>query len=362
MHGDAILGGSGASEFNSDDIDIATRSIREIMSEKSRTWSLPTSVIDPLLTVHQFKLTDSTAVDFFCEEELLDQPDPERWERQDEVSLAGKPLQVSGTRAVELRLARATVEDFDAFKQLYQLENAPELVRPNWAHELVAALASPQIAGMLLFIGGFALIAELSAPGIGIGGFISAVCFMLFFWANFLQGTAGWLEIILFAAGVFFIALEVFVLPGFGIFGLGGGTMVLVSLILASQTFIIPRNDYQLEQLPRSMFTVIAAMGGVITSVILLRKYLEQSPIFRRVMLVPPEGEALIEREQRESIVHYDHLLGQRGHCTTPLSPSGKADFNGKLFDVVSEGEAVSKGAEVTVVDVAGNRVVVRQV
>ena len=55
---------------------------------------------------------------------------------------------------------------------------------------------------MLLFIGGFALIAELSSPGIGVGGFISALCFLLYFWSNFLAGTAELLEILLFLAGI----------------------------------------------------------------------------------------------------------------------------------------------------------------
>ena len=70
----------------------------------------------------------------------------------------------------------------------------------------------------------------------GIGGFVSAVAFMLFFWSKFLHGTAGWLEVLLFLGGVCFLLLEVLVLPGFGIFGLGGGAMILASLVLASQT------------------------------------------------------------------------------------------------------------------------------
>ena len=60
----------------------------------------------------------------------------------------------------------------------------------------------------------------------------------------------------LFLAGISCLLLEVFVLPGFGIFGLGGGAMVLASLILASQTFIWPRNEYQFDQLERSLLTI----------------------------------------------------------------------------------------------------------
>jgi len=53
----------------------------------------------------------------------------------------------------------------------------------------------------------------MQSPGIGIGGLIATVCFALFFWSQFLHGTAGWLEVILFVLGVAFLLVEVFVLP-----------------------------------------------------------------------------------------------------------------------------------------------------
>ena len=53
----------------------------------------------------------------------------------------------------------------------------------------------------LLLLGLAALYAELQSPGIGVGAFIAAVCFVLFFWGNYLGGTAGWLEVLLFVLG-----------------------------------------------------------------------------------------------------------------------------------------------------------------
>ena len=113
---------------------------------------------------------------------------------------------------------------------------------------------------------------ELQAPGSAVGGFVAAVCFLLFFWSHYLGGTAGWLEVTLFVAGVACLLLEVFVIPGFGIFGLGGGAMVLASIILASQTSgsLIPHNDYQFEQLQSSLLTVAAVGLGVIVLAALL--------------------------------------------------------------------------------------------
>ena len=361
MNADARLGGDGARVIEEDDIELATLAIQEMAKSKNRTWSLPAAIIDPELSVYKYQLADSPVTDIFCDQELKQQEDPERWQEQEEISPQGEVLQLTGVEAKELGLARHTVDNYGEFIDEYHLKETPKTIKPNWAHELIGALASPQVAGGLLFIGFFAMMAEMSAPGLSIGGFIAAVCFLLFFWSNFLQGTAGWLEVLLFMAGIIFIAMEVLVLPGFGIFGLGGGFMVIASLVLASQTFVIPRNDYQLAQLPQSMFTVVAAMAGVGTAGYMLRNVLAKAPIFRRTMLAPPEGEEALARQARESVVQWEHLLGQIGKAMTPLVPAGKADFDGELIDVVSDGVAVDKNAIVEVIEVAGNRVVVKE-
>ena len=57
------------------------------------------------------------------------------------------------------------------------------------------------------------------------------------------------LEIVLFLVGVACLVLEVFIIPGFGIFGLGGGVMVLASLVLASQTFVLPATSGEVREL-----------------------------------------------------------------------------------------------------------------
>ena len=64
--------------------------------------------------------------------------------------------------------------------------------------------------------------------------------------------------------------------------------------------------------------------------------------------------------EHRESLVDFEHLLGHSGVASTQLTPSGKARFGGQLVDVIADGEVIDRGAEVVVVEVQGNRVLVR--
>jgi membrane-bound ClpP family serine protease len=350
----ALLGGEGASLFSASDVDQVEETIRgAIGPAKARSWSLPVALIDPELEV--FRCTKLGAMkysEYFCAEELAQQPDAQRWEKGERITVPGEPLQVNGREALEYWLANHAAENFAEFKQLYGLENDPDLLEPGWADFLIKQLASPHLSGMLLLIGFLALYVELQAPGMGIGGFVAAVCFVLFFWSHYLGGTAGWLEVMLFVAGVSFMLLEVFVLPGFGIFGLGGGVMMIASIILASQTFVLPGNNYQFAQLQSSLLVLTGAGAGAITAALLIGRWLPQLP-------APASP---LETGTHGAMATYDDLIGSRGVTSTQLTPSGKARVEGHLLDVIADCEVIERGTEIEIVEVHGNRVFVRAV
>jgi membrane-bound ClpP family serine protease len=175
-----------------------------------------------------------------------------------------------------------------------------------------------------------------------------------------LGGTAGWLEVLLFLAGLTCLALEVFVLPGFGLFGLAGGLLVIASLVLASQTFVLPRNDYQLHHLRNSLLMLTGAGVGMVLAAAAMRRYLPHTPVLNNMVLAPPSSEEVTRINEREALTRLEHLLGHRGIAFTPLVPGGKARIGDELVDVLTDGEFVDRGLPVEVVEVRGNRVVVR--
>lgn len=359
MHGDALLGGPGAYDFSEEEIAQMRETIRSSLApRKSRSWSLLAALVDPDLDVYRYDRDGQT--EYFSEEELAEQANPDAWEREQPVTTPGEPLQIDGATAEEYRLATATVDSFQEFKRLYGLENDPALLEPGWADFLIEALASPGVAVLLLIIAGVGTYAELQSPGIGVGGFLAAVCFLLFFWSRYLGGTAGWLEGMLFLAGIAFLLMEIFVLPGFGVFGLGGGALVLISLILASQTFVLPHNAYQFAQLQRSLLVLAGAAVGIVAVAVSLRRWLPHTPFFSQMFLPPPNDEEAEVIKRRESLVGFDDsLVGRRGVTTTQLTPSGKARFGDEFIDVIADGELIEPGTEIVVVEVHGYRVVV---
>src|SRR5262249_13673578 len=196
------------------------------------------------------------------------------WQKGERVTTPGRVLSLTGDQAQKYGIAAAVVDNFNQFKQHYHLEGDPTLIEPGWVDALAHFLGRKEMVAVLIFLGALGIYIELHAPGTGIGAFIAVVAFALFFWSGFLDGTSGWLEVTLFVTGLICLVTEIFILPGFIIFGLGGGALIITSIVLASQTFLIPRNEYQLAQLQGSLYGMAFTMCALIGSIWVLNHWL----------------------------------------------------------------------------------------
>ena len=360
MHPQAELGGPSDYSLSAEDVRYVRDMIRDENGPwKSRPWPLVAAMIDPDLAVFPCRRAGQVGGEVrYLTKEQTRQLDADKWTIGEEITRPGEPLSVDAQQAIEYRLANLTAENLQEFREHYGLEDLTVL-EPGWADRLIELLKKPGVDAFLLMIAFVALYFELHTPGLGVGGFVATVCFAVFFWIKFEGETATVLEVILFLAGVACLLLEIFVLPGFGIFGLGGGGLVLASLILASQTYVLPQN---IGELQRSVLPVVAAMLGVVAAAVFLQRWLPRAPILREMVLEPPAGEEAQEISRRESLVDLEGFVGTRGTTATQLTPSGKARFGEMLLDVITDGEVVERGRQIEVVEVRGNRVVVRAV
>ncbi len=330
----------------------AVQSIRQSLAPRTEyTWSLLAAFVDPRIKLATYQNRATGESRWLSSAEVAEQPDADAWQL---VAEKNDRLSFNGQQAHEAGIAWRTIDSFDELKQLFGLEGEIANPQPNRALEFVEALATPELAIILLMVGFAGIYIELRTPGIGVGAFVGAVALLLFFWSKYLNGTAGWLEVLLFVAGLSFVLLEVFVLPGFGIFGLGGGGLMLASLVLASLTFVRPHSEVELEELARSVGTVALSGLGVMVFILVSRRYLPQAPVFRNIVLEPPAD------DEREDLADYSALIGAKGQAATDLRPAGKARINHELVDVIAEGEPLDSGTPVVVVEARGNRVVVR--
>jgi membrane-bound serine protease (ClpP class) len=301
------------------------------------------------------------------------------WVKGAKVDETGTPelLLVNGIRAHQLKIAEEPVNSFDDLKERYAVPVTESLppVGPTWVDSLVFLLNDGRVTMMLFVIGIICIYAELHVPS-GLFIVIACVCFGLFFWARFLGGTADWLEVMLFLLGIGCIALEVFVVPGFGVFGVSGAIMVLAALVLASQTFFIPTSSADYRELADHLSTLGGSLVGCVVIAFGLSRFLPRMPLLNRMVLVPPGGTIQVTSgapllrpdfaSAAEGIHHILNpnasLMGETGNTVSILRPSGKAQFGDRMVDVVSEGPFIDPGRPIQVIEVNGNRVVVREV
>jgi membrane-bound ClpP family serine protease len=343
-------------------IDTATAvaSIRDSLAPRTeRSWSLLAAMVDPGTEVYQYRNKQSGEERLMSGDEATALPDGPNWTRGAALQAGNQPLALNGAQAVKIGVAWNTVDNIDQLGRLYGVQNIP-IVQPNWALKLVQALASPGLATFLLFLGLVGMYVELKTPGVGVGGVVAAIAFILFFWSKYLNGTAGELEIVMFVAGLVLMLIEIFVIPGVGVFGLSGALLVVFSLVLASQTFIVPKSEADLDQMRRSITVVTVAGLGMMGLAFTLRRYLPKAPIFNRMVLEPPPPEERITLSHREALADYSHLVGVQGEAVTDLRPGGRALIGGQLIDVIAEGVPLDRGAPVVVVEAHATRVLVR--
>ncbi len=370
MHPEARLGAASPIE-PSRNLEVATdqatelaaarTTVRESLAPRTeRSWSLLAAMIDPGIEVFQYRNKATGETRWMNGEEAAGQEDFKAWQRGAPLVEANEALLLDGEKAEQLGLVWQTVDSFDALKDAYHLTEDPPVAKPNWALELIEALASPEFSVFLLMAGFAGIYIELRTPGVGVGAFFGSVALLLYFWSQYLHGTAGWLEVLLFLAGVSFILMEIVVLPGFGIFGLGGGAMVLSSIILASLTFIRPRSEQDMEALASSVGMVAMASVGMIVCVLISRRFLPQAPLFNKIVLdaLPPEEQAKLDHS--EMLADYEHLVGRGGVAATHLRPAGKAEIDHQLIDVIAESDPLDRGTPLVVVEAHANRVIVR--
>ncbi len=280
-------------------------------------------------------------------------------------TLEDRYLTVSGKRAMELQIADGVFADEDAMLAALNIETISR-TQLNWQDKTVYFLNSPWITGLLLIVGLIALYIELVAPGISVAGLISLLCFGIFFWSHALGGTSGWLEVMMFVLGVICVICEIFVLPGFGVFGITGIVLLVLSLLMATQGFVIPETTTQWGQLQTNALIVLGSMLGVVVLIFVQIFILDSVPGLNRFQLTAPEEPIEVERDVPATLLQTGTsgpasvVIGSTGVAESDLRPSGKILLEDQLVDVITEGDYVDSGAEVEVIKIEGNRIIVR--
>ncbi len=150
---------------------------------------------------------------------------------------------------------------------------------------------------------------------------------------------------LLFGIGLALLLIEFFAIPGFGVTGIGGLALILLSVFLAFDSF------------SAGLAAVAIGLLGTVVLVLVGFRKLPRSKVWSKLALDTSlsTDAGYLPRESRSD------LVGQTGTTITVLRPAGTALINDERVDVVSEGGWVEANTPIIVTQVEGLRIVVKE-
>jgi len=356
MHPDAKLGGAGEATISEALCKGEQPALQELAKAAQRSEGELLGCICPEMEIFEYNSIDGQK-QLNSPQWLIDDPVAPMWNQGVKVDFAGG---LTFVKANELGLASDNPVSLEAVGLKFGIDTLPPESRTNATERFVEWLGGQAWLSMLLFmVGIISLSAELSTPGMGVAGILSAVCFLLFFWIHLFQGTVEWLEILLILGGMVCLAAEIFILPGFGVFGVTGLILLATGLLLAGQTFVVPTNEYQWKRTGQAVGQFGLVTMGLFVAAVLFRKQLANLPMVRWFALQPPKTD--IDLAQMEyAVEELRTFIGWYGTTVSRCNPSGKASIGDRIFSVASQGDWINEDTEVEVVKVQGNTLIVR--
>lgn len=242
-------------------------------------------------------------------------------------------------------------------------ENIPEVLKqigvdnykiveykPSFIEKIIGFLVNPIVSGLLIMaiIGGIYF--ELQTPGIGFPLGVAILAAVAYFAPLYLEGLAANWEIMLFIVGLILIAVEIFVLPGFGIAGILGILFTFTGLVLSLiENVVFNFENVHPDRIITALTTVIVALfAGFLGSLFLSKKlFTAESGILKNLSLHEVQ-------EKERGFVGVDTRIktmkGMTGIAHTVLRPSGKVQIEGKIYDAVANLGMIDKGESIVVV------------
>ena len=153
--------------------------------------------------------------------------------------------------------------------------------------------------------------------------------------------------IVLFLLGLFLVSLEAFI-PSAGMLGLVAGSVLIWSIY---QGFV--------ASTACGISLIVATVVALPMLFVLFVKWWPLTPLGKRMLIsVPDDPDELLP--DGEVYRQVQSQIGKRGTAVTDLLPNGRITIEGTGFDAVTEGVLVDAGTPIEVIEVQGNRIVVR--
>lgn len=278
----------------------------------------------------------------------------------DSIKKEGQVITFSTSEAIRHNYCEAKVESIE---EILKINNVSPFKLDRFELSTIDAIVvfflNPFISGLLILAIIAGIYFEMQTPGMGFAGLVALIALVLYLVPYALHGLAANWEIIALLVGIALIALEIFVIPGFGVAGVAGITLTVLSLIL-----IMINNDafdFEFVRMNDILLAVAATFGGMTGGFALLifgGARLTRSKAFKRITL----SETLDSKEGFTASPFKQTMKGKTGVAHTVLRPSGRVIIDGEILDAYTRGEYIEKGSSIEVVSQEGTSLQVRQI
>ena len=212
--------------------------------------------------------------------------------------------------------------------------------RPTTLDRLLAWLMNSVFQCIFFIIFVFCIYIDLLSPCIVFALVVSILGAVLYFAPLYLEGVAQNWELILFIIGLVLLAVEIFVLPGFGIAGVAGIVAVILGLSFAAIDIDLlrhlPTGDISVGGILQPiLIVIIATTAALIGGLLLSKRFLTgTTPLQRKVVLTaemaPEQG--YVSHPQVAS-----ELIGKPAEVAAVLRPSGRVIIDGIYYEAIAE-------------------------
>ncbi len=361
--------------------------IRGIFSSAAEANGYPEALLHAMVTqnVEVYRVRNiETGKYEFMETEYLSKEEEKKYDLENKKLIVKKDqlLTLTASEAKEYGIARAVVSDLEGALAFLEKRDGvkfapqPITLETYWSEEMVRWLTSPMVVSVLVMLAMLGFYVEIRTPGLGLPSVVAVAAVLVLVGSKYLIGMANWVEVAIFMTGVILLALEIFVIPGFGVAGVSGIVCIgagLFGMLIENPPDQVPwpesRQAWDLFVDGLTGFT--GGFIGFLFAAFLLAHYLPRSRLFAGLMLTATlQGREMPVSMTAPPVEGADGILnsgpgaidvGDVGIVVSILRPAGDANFDGKIVDVVSLGEFIDAGKKVVVLEVHGNRVIVKE-
>ena len=266
----------------------------------------------------------------------------------DGVSDSGKVLTFTASEAMTHGFCEGMHE---SVKEVLEENGFPEYEQKTFVvtglETFIGWMVNPAVSGILIMIIIGGIYFELQTPGVGFPIAAAILAALLYFTPLYLEGLAENWEVILFLVGIVLLAVEIFVLPGFGVAGVAGAAFIMASLILSLVGNVGFDFEFTMPQeIMTAFFTVmLSSVLGFFGSLYLAKKLLSTSMLSSMVLAsVQKREEGFVGVDSKDA-----ELVGKEGVAFTVLRPSGKVQIDNEIYDATALMGFIEKGDEIVV-------------